>query len=84
MCGQRGGKAVAPTLYVATLRAYRQRDRQGIARSMFRAYSSVWEHHGRETRSAIQGTPSPTTRADLHCVVVEEGAKPLHTKNPSS
>lgn len=30
---------------------------------MFRAYSSVWEHLGRETRSAIQGTPSPTTRA---------------------
>lgn len=45
--------------------------------SMFRAYSSVWKHLGRETRSAIQGTPSPTTRqytsvpSVLHCNVKE-------------
>ena len=50
--------------------AIRLRDRMGRAILCLRL-SSKWGLVGRYTRSAFRRTPSPTTSADLHCVITE-------------
>ena len=50
--------------------AIRLRDRKGRAILCLRL-SSKWGLVGRYTRSAFRRTPSPTTSADLHCVIRE-------------
>ena len=76
--------AVAPTLYVATLVPTAARPARD--RAFYVPYkSSEWELVGYDTRSAIQGTPSPTTRqytsvpSVLHCNVEEYGRRKQRT-----